>query len=183
MVAAEKNRVVIIEADDPTNSHLYFRPIQERLRGRFDRDRVQDKHRHTIHDDCPEPIPGQRLSVNLDTGVAEIIEPIHDPQYAALRQRIEKSGRSLPPARRALKNGKPVHLPTYLYWMRISVEGGLARITEGALPDDVGGKPQLKFRGRDGADEIHELGTAVTKLTELVDAQTKLLLAMAEKQK
>jgi hypothetical protein len=138
MVAAE---VLEIEMDGPRNENPIFRPLQKRLRGRFDLMRVAEPQSRMLMEKLPKPIPGQRLGLNMATREGYLLEPLHLPEYAEIKQSVcEPDGTracSLPEPREVFPE---VDLATWLYWMAAEVKNGTAKITIGKLPANVEGK-------------------------------------------
>ncbi len=139
-----KNELLELEIDTPQNGPVYFGPLGRRLRGRFDSLRAarHDKDAAVLLNEYPQPIPGQRLVINVDTGECCVVEPLHEEAYAAIRSKIEKAKMELEPARQSVASP---HLPTWLHWARRLVQGGSAKVLRGMLPDDNGGDPQVAF--------------------------------------
>jgi hypothetical protein len=131
-----------IEINGRKNECLVFRPLQRRLRGRFDLNRVAEPMARMKVREWPEPIPGQILGIDTKTGVGYLREPLHDPAHTVTREKIEASGMKLPPVEERFEN---IHIPTWLFWMTRAVEGKLANIITGELPSDIGGEPQKSF--------------------------------------
>ena len=164
--------LIEVEIDGPQNQALYFRPLQRRVRGRFDLHRVKEPNAGKLLGTWPDPIPGQRLALNVDTGEAAIVEPLYEPQYAAIRERIEAQGRKLGPERESFK----VDVPTWAYWLQSAVSSGVARVTAGTLPESIEGMPRLRFHSAEQPDPIDRLTTAIERQCEL-QAETLKLLA------
>ena len=51
---------VIVEIDGPRNECLYFRPLQKRVRGKFDLMRDSEPLAKVLASETPGPVPGQR---------------------------------------------------------------------------------------------------------------------------
>ena len=136
------SNVIEIEVDGPRNECLVFRPLQRRLRGRFDLNRVAEPLAAMRRTQWPDVIPGKRLGVDTETREAYIAEPLHSPEHAATRERIEARGMRLPPERETFPD---VDLPTWLTYMKQAVDAGVARVTTGELPAKIEGKPRRSF--------------------------------------
>lgn len=162
-----------IEIDGLQNQCHYFRPIARRLRGRFDLHRAvkRDKDAAGLLTSWPEPIPGQRLQLNLETGEAAIIEPLYEPEFAVLREKIEQRAK-LGPEREPLG---VVDVPTWLYWLAGAVEGGSARIVSGTLPAKIEGKPRLRFHSTEQPNPLDRLAAAFERQAEAFERQSELL--------
>ncbi len=89
----------------------------------------------------PETIPGQVIGLDAD-GTGYVRDPLHEPGQAANRKRIAASGKSLPPEREEFG---VVDRPTWLFWLKRSVEAGHAKVVAGVLPDKIEGKPRRQF--------------------------------------
>lgn len=169
--------IVEIEIDDPTNANLYFRPLKRKLRGRFDLHRVKDSTAMKSAAKWPDPIPGQRLSLDFEARTAVIRDPLHDPDQAANRRRIEQEGVALPPAAQVIAN---VDVATYRHWMQRAVESGVARVVAGEFRT-VDGKPQTVFFSTPRADPTADLAVAINRMADAQEQQTKVLAALVER--
>lgn len=167
------SNVVEIEIDGPHNQALYFRPLQRRIRGRFDLHRVKEPNAGKLLQAWPEPIPGQHLALNVDTGEGAIIEPLHSPEFAAIREKIERRGQKLGPERETLSG---VHVPTWLFYLKGLVETGVAKLVSGKLPEKIDGTPQTRFHSSEQPDPIDKLTAAIERQCELT---AKLLATLA----
>jgi hypothetical protein len=172
--------VIEIECDTPRNSQLHFLPIGSNVRGRFDYSRDTEPQSRVAGIDYPEPIPGQRLGLDLDALEGYIAEPLHDKAYAKLRAVVERKGFSLPKEKEVFKLSK-ADVPTWLYWMKRSVEGGDCKLLRGKLPERVEGEPQKSFitkaRGPDPRDAVIARLTALL-MAKLSPAERKEVEAM-----
>lgn len=127
---------------DAENRNPFFPPLTKAMRGRFDPQLAarRDKDAGALMSEIPEPIPGQQLSIDPDTGEVALVEPLHDPRFAAIAERVKSRGCGLFPAREKVA----VDLPTAVYWARVALDAKQARIVAGTVPK-VEGKPQLDF--------------------------------------
>lgn len=96
------------------------------------------------------PIPGQRIGLDVATGEGYLFDPLHEARHSALRQKIEDAGFCLPPERESFPG---IDATTWAFWMRRAVEAGLAKITQGSLPENLPGKPRMRFVGQEEKDE------------------------------
>ncbi|MGE3180937.1 MAG: hypothetical protein AB7N71_04850 [Phycisphaerae bacterium] len=90
----------------------------------------------------PRPIPGVRVVVDPVNRTAAIIEPLHDTEHAATRDRIAAMGLSLPPQREDFSD---IDINTWMYWLRRAVESGVASIIKGTFPDIDDAAAQKSF--------------------------------------
>ena len=164
---AKASNVIEIEIDGERNQSHYFRPLQQKIRGRFDPTRLQkfDDGAGKIAREWPQPIPGQRLRLNPTDGTAAIVDPLHEDEHADTRERIERKGYRLPVA---MKTFEAVHVPTWAYWMRSAVDAGCARVLRGELPDEIDGEPQTSFVVTRRKDPMERLAEAIEKQNELM---------------
>lgn len=123
--------VLEIEIDGPQNEALQFRPLQRRVRGRFDFTRG-GVDLYAVGAEWPGPVPGQKLGIDLDRGVGYVVDPLHDPANVVFKERIEKKGWTLPPAREEFPGACKA---SWLYWLANAVRCGLARVVSGKLPE------------------------------------------------
>ncbi|MDZ4688502.1 MAG: hypothetical protein SH850_25795 [Planctomycetaceae bacterium] len=168
--------VVEVEIDGPQNQGLMFGPLQRRLRGRFDSSRLlrMDDGAAGVAREWPEPIPGQRLRLDLD-GAAAVVEPLHDAEHATIKEKLNKRGSTFAPAVETIAT---VHVPTWVYWLRRAVEAGHARIVSGQLPEKLTGAPQLNFLTPAVADPVDKLTAALDRQSALLE---QLLTALAQR--
>lgn len=159
--------IVEIEIDGPQNQSHYFRPMQERIRGRFDAQRLlqRDDGAGRLAREWPDAIPGQRLLLDFDSGNAYLTEPLHDAEHAALRAKIEAKGFTIAERRRELP---AVDVVTWAYWMASAVSAGVARIIRGEIPDKLDGEPQTQFIVKRQQDPLERLAAAVEQQNELM---------------
>jgi len=162
-MVAKAADVVAVEIDGPLNEAHYFRPLGRRVRGRFDAHRVAGDTGRLVQA-WPDPIPGQRIGVDVAAGEGFIEESLCDPQHAALKAKAERVGAVGPP--REVFAG--VHVPTWLFWLRQAVEAGIARIVQGTLPATIDGSPQREFITPKAADPIDRLAVAMERQNELL---------------
>ncbi len=161
-----KSNTIEIEFDTPKNANVCFQPLTRTFRGRFDVRRMKDGGR--LFSTWPEPIPGQRLSVNFDSGECEIIEPLWEPAFAAIRERIERKGMTIAPGREPAK----LDPATAHHWLKGLIETGDCKIVSGELPAKVEGKPQLRFHSVEQLDPVE---SSIVALTSAIQQQTDLL--------
>lgn len=163
------SNTIEIEIDGQHNEHLRFRPLQRSIRGRFDLNRIREPQARMQSANWPEPIPSQRIGVDLDSRTGFVVETIH--QHPTLKTRIEQHGMKLAPEREEFTN---VDLPTWLFWIKRAVESGLAKVVVGELPERIDGEPQMEFivrRKPDGND----------RLAAAIEANTAVLAAVLER--
>ena len=134
--------VLEAEIDTPRNGNLHFNPIGRKVRGRFDYNRVAEPLARMQSSRFNGPIPGQVLGIDLESGECYVRELLHESEHSVTRAEIEKSA-SIAPEKEPVKTDKP----TFLYWFLRAVEGGLARVIKGTLPEKIDGKPRLHFHG------------------------------------
>jgi hypothetical protein len=163
MVAAET--ILEIELDGPRNENFFFDPLNRRVRGRWDWNRVDEPQARMMTSVYPRPIPGQRLALDLATGTGYVIEPLRNPNdadAALCKERIEANGMRIGPERETFTD---VHKPTWLFRMKQLVDAGFGKIVRGAFPADFGGEPRLTFLSQPPRDPTMVLAAAVEKQT------------------
>jgi hypothetical protein len=161
---------VVVEIDGAKNEALHFRPLQRRLRGRFDYFRDSEPMAKVAGGEQPNPIPGQRIGFDTDTGTGVVVEPLHLAEHRAIRERIESKGLKLPPEREEFPAADAA---TWLYWLAGAVKAGLARVVDGKLPDKLPGKPRLNFI-------TAETDTATDRLAAAIERQNELFAALLD---
>lgn len=158
-----------IECTPPRGGLMWFAPLQRTLRGRIDVRELVEADAAVLRA-WPDPIPGQRVGLTAE-GVGFVRDPLHDPGHAALKARIEALGLKLPPAREDFPD---THAPTWLYWLKQALDSGLARVTQGQLPDRIEGRPRKRFV----APEVDDPQEArIRRLEEQNRALVTILLA------
>jgi hypothetical protein len=184
--------MIVIEIDTATNGSLFFAPLQEAIRGRMDPMRFKDREeRLTLIDEYPQGVPGQRIAFDEQAGTASLVEPLHEPQNAAVREKLAAKRYSFAPHKREISaatveqtGGKP----TWLYWLNRAVESGHARLVSGTLPAKIEGRIRKQFlRPEDDAKaekekrertlERQKLAAALAMMTEKQRAEYDRILA------
>jgi hypothetical protein len=153
--------LVEIVIDGPKNENLYFRPLQRPLRGTFDLNRVPEPLARMQINAFPRPIPGLHLVVDVEKKTAAVVDPLHEPEHAAIREKIEARGLKLGPQAERFEG---IDTNTWLFWMRRAVASGVAKIVEGKFPEIDEAKAQKNFviaEQRDPRDSLIERLVAV----------------------
>jgi len=160
-----------VKIDGSHNEHLYFRPLQRSIRGRFDLNRIAEPMARLKSAKLPEPIPSQRLGIEPD-GTGYVTEPLHEAKYAPIKEKILKAGMQLEPA---LQTFDDIDRASWLFWIKRAVESGLAKVVAGKLPDKIDGKPKMNFI-------VNEPGPSSTdRLTAAIQEQTALFRKLLER--
>jgi hypothetical protein len=123
------SNVVEISIDGPCNRDLSFRPLQRTLRGTFDLNRIPEPLARMKIAEFPRPIPGLRIAVDGTTGI--VTDPLHEPEHAAIREKIEAKGLKLGPHVERFQN---IDANSWLFWMRLAVASGACKIVSGQFP-------------------------------------------------
>ena len=168
---ATKSNTLAVEIDGPQNQNLYFRPLMRAVRGRFDLHRVREPNAGRLHSVWPEPIPGQRLELDLVSGEGAIVEPLHEERYSAIREKIESSGQKIAPEREVFEQRD---LVTWVYWMQGLVTSGKAKLVKGEFPK-LSGKPRTRFHSTEHPDPIDKLTAAIERQNELNSKQIEIM--------
>lgn len=159
-----------------------FRPLQRRIRGRFELRRIAEPLAMTKHTEHPDPIPGQRLRLNVDTGRAELIESLLLPEFAAVRQRYEfnEKGEKTATFLKDEDLGK-VDVPTWLYWLAAEVKAGNAKVIVGTLPEKIEGKIRRNFYTAPTEDRETTVADAMTKMADAMTANTAVMTELLKR--
>lgn len=160
-----KPNVLEVEIDDQRNRNLFFAPLQRKLRGRFDINRIAEPRARLKASEWPDPIPGLRVFLDLDKAEAYISDPLHEAEFAHIRERIEARGAKPAPQCETF-NG--VDVATWAFHLGRAVQAGAARIVSGAVPDELPGEPQREFITRRAADPMTELASAIREQTKVL---------------
>ncbi|HQU47303.1 MAG TPA: hypothetical protein PK867_31160 [Pirellulales bacterium] len=164
--------IVEVEVDGGTyNRDLLFPPLGRRVRGRMDATRAarHDKEATSLLNTWPQVIPGMRLGVDEETGEGYLVEPLHGEEYIVTREVITNRRMKLEPAIKRF----PADKPTWLYWLKLAVDSGAAKVTAGALPETIEGQPKTAF-------VVQRQKSATDKLTEAIDRQTEMFGKLIE---
>lgn len=156
---AKTESTVAIEFDTPHNANVRFAPLQRVVRGRFDISRDTEPNAGQLRTKWPEPIPGQRIEYSFETGEGFIVEPLHEARYAAIRERIENLGMSLPQERELFVCDQA----TFNHWMAGLIASGDAKLLSGAMPASVDGKPRTRFHSTEQVDPLDRLTAAIER--------------------
>ena len=125
---------VTLAVEGPHNECLHFRPINQRLRGRFDYLRDTEPAARLAAGDWTDDIPGIRYGYDFERRCGFVHDPLNDPEFSHVRERIEALGFKPGPVRKEFPDADAA---TWLYWMRRAVEAGLAVVIEGKLPSKL----------------------------------------------
>jgi hypothetical protein len=164
--------LIEIEVDGPRNDCLYFQPAATRIRGRFDMNRVAEPNARAALNVWPEPIPGQRIRVNVSTGESFIIEPLYEQQFRRIREKLEKKSMQLPAESVPIKES----LATVLFWVKRAIESGYARLVSGELPKHVDGEPKKTFNFTPPVDPVAKLAVAIEEQTKTISELLRALV-------
>lgn len=149
---------VVVEIDGPQNESLHFRPLGQRIRGRFDPRKMTNPGE--LLRQYPDGIPGQRLGFSPDTGEGWIEEPLQDPANRQIAEKLEERFK-LPPAKQSCGQ---VDLPTWSYWLQGAVDCGLAKVVEGRIPPADASEARKSFHSTPRPDPIDKLTDAIERL-------------------
>ena len=164
-------KMIEVEIGDVHNHSFWFPPISKLIRGSFDFNRHPEPLAKVEASKWPGPIPGQRLGIEPD-GTGFIKEPLHDEVNAELRKRIEATGVSLAPA---LQTFDDVDLPSWLFYIKLAVEVGVAKVVRGSLPDEIEGKVRHDYVLNEAE------ATPMDRLTAATERQSELMAKLLER--
>ena len=129
-----ETNLIEVECDNPTNGNVRFRPLQANVRGRWEWPRCGPEYQRVAQKWGALPIPGQRIQYDPAKGVLAIVDPLHDAEHEAVREKVEKAGYKLPPRR---EEHEGIDRNTALHWLKRLVDSGHARLTKGQFPTDI----------------------------------------------
>jgi hypothetical protein len=127
---ATKLEPLVVEFGDDHSRNIYFPPLDRRIRGRFDAHQIAktDPDAGALISEWPEPIAGQQLLIDPDTGEVALLEPLHD--FPAIATRIKQRKLRLAPAREKVN----CDVPTAAFYAKACIQAGQARIVRGTIP-------------------------------------------------
>lgn len=163
---------VVVELDGDKNECLYFRPLQRRLRGRFDYMRDSEPMAKVMASEQPGPIPGQQIGYDFDKRQAFVVDPLHGDENTAIRERIQAKGFRLGPEREEFADADE---PTWHFWLQSAVDAGVARVVEGKFPAKLNGKPKKDFLNAERPTANDRLAVAIERQNQLFEALLKKL--------
>ena len=163
---------VVCEIDGALNECLYFRPLQRRLRGRFDYMRDSEPMAKVMASEQPGPIPGQQIGYDFDQRAGFVGEPLHADENAAIRERIQGKGFRLGPEREDFADADEA---TWHFWLQSAVDAGVARVVDGKFPPKLNGKPKKDFLNAERQTPNDRLAVAIERQNELFAALLKKL--------
>lgn len=168
--------MIAVEIDGPKNQAVLFAPIQKRIRGRFDLHRVKEPNAGKLYGQWGQPIPGQVIQYDPETGKGVIVEPLHEEQFSAIRERIEGMGMKLPPKEQPFE----CDADTAVYHLKGLVDGGSATLLDGTIPDAVG-TPRTRFHSAEQVSPVDRLAAALERQADLQEKTLEALLKLAAK--
>jgi hypothetical protein len=163
--------IVEVAVENDRNANWFCLPLGKKLRGRIDFLRANDL---SLAREYPQGVPGQRLSVDTDTGEAVVIDPLHEPGNAAVRDKLARRFNvDACPAREPVRRADVASL---LYWLKRAVAGGLVRVVRGTLPDKVDGAVRKRYLygdepTRDDEDRLLKRQELAAKLAMMTPKQ------------
>lgn len=164
-----------IEIDAPQNQSLAFRPLPGvSIRGRFDLNRLAEPMARLKTQEWPVPIPGQILGID-PSGDGYVREPLHNAEYAAIREKIERKGYRLAPA---VEEHANVDAESWVYWMARAVQSGVAKVVSGKLPATLPTNPRRNYIHAVQVNRTDRLADAIERQTAMFE---KLLAKLSEK--
>lgn len=156
--------VLEVEIDDhKRDSHLYFPPIGQPVRGRCDFGRMarRDPNAIMLTTHFPNGVPGQRIRIDFHSKRCSIVEPLHLPEFELCRKEIERRGLPIPVAEETYT---PANLADWLWTIKRAIDAGYARVTCGELPKDLGEETPRKENLDPGEQRIDRLCTLIESL-------------------
>ena len=99
------------------------------------------------------------------------MEPLHDEEHSATREKIERKGMSIAPEKGTFEG---VDIDTWAYWIAKAIDAKVARIVSGELPAFDASKARRSFITADEPDPTDRLAAAV-------EAQTLVLKKLIDR--
>lgn len=167
MVATKS--LVVVEFGDDRGRNIYFPPLDRRMRGRFDAVKLAqfDKDAGELVSQWPEPLAGQQIAIDSESGEVAVLEPLHANLKATAK--LKQRGLSLAPAH------EPVNcdVPTALHYAAEAIKAGQAIIVSGTLPQYDAAAVRHDFIVKPQANPQDKLAAAI-------DAQTTAFNRLAD---
>ncbi len=170
---------LVIEADSHDETNVFFPPIQDRIRGRFDATRRVGRNPDcaSLLGQWTQPVPGQRISIDTTTATGSVIEPLRaDEENASIVELFKKRSIKVPES----KSFSGIHVPSWLHHMKAIVEAGLARVVEGKVPDKIEGEAKKSFITDDTPDPEEQLRATVAENSEVMKECVVAIKQLAE---
>jgi hypothetical protein len=121
---------IVIEFGDDHCRNPYFAPLDRRMRGRLDAVKLaqHDRDAGELVAQWPEPLPGQQLSIDPQSGEVAVLEPLAG--NAKVEAKLKARSLRLAPAR------EPVNCDwdTAAHYAAEAVKAGQAIIVSGSIP-------------------------------------------------
>jgi|GEM_PF-4440832 len=183
------SKVIELDVSATLGRRVAFAPLGGRLlRGRFCFSEAarQEPQAILLASEWGDAIPGQRLVVDLQAGTAAIVEPLWEPKFRAIREKIERRGQRLPDPREEFH---AIDKGTWAFWLRRLVDNGSLTIAAGDLGTleslrSAYGPPKLASTPKDPAsdrlDKMFAVLWAVLSERQRKDAEAMLTAAAAE---
>lgn len=159
-----------IEIDD-NNKALNFRPLSRRVRGTFDMLKMSEPMAKVRATEWPA-IPSQRLGID-ENGNGYLEEPLHEEEFSALRQKIERLGQRLEPPRQTFEG---IDINTWSFWCKSAVDAGHARLVSGTFP-----KIDEESARKDFLTAEPKTKSQTERLTLAIERQNELFAKLIEK--
>lgn len=169
-------KTLAVEIAGPKNQCVYFSPLRMRIRGALDVRKIAEPNGMKLHAEWGEGVPGQRIEYYPESGEGAIVEPLHDSEFAALREKIEARGMKLAPQRQPFS----CDAATAIHHLRAIVEGGAGRLVAGEWPE-VTGTPRTRFHSAERPGPMDRLAQAIEEQNKLQAQTLEALVKLANK--
>lgn len=132
---------IVIELGDDRGRQIYFQPINETFRGKWDNNLMRGQQASNAPGLAEMPtIPGICVALDVQRGRGRAFDPLALPKNATLLAEI--SGKYLsatkveggPMEEKVHENLRPSQIKTWLWFMLNLVEGKKAELLQGTLP-------------------------------------------------
>ena len=153
-------------AVDALDKHLYFPPLSRQIRGTVDFRRIADRDPGALQMSRDwGTVPGEVLGIDRE-GKVYVREPLHDAGHKRLKERIERAGMRL---QDEVTTFDAADLARVLWTIKRAVDGGIATILKGRLPETMPEDPDKRVATDPRDDQINTLVSSVTKLADTVE--------------
>lgn len=173
------SNTIVIELDDGKNRSILFPPADEVLRGRRELANDSGKSSHSLYHTLPT-IPGIHVVVDLDEKAVGYFDPLGLPKHKDTLDKVSRftnvmsREQAKPVPGKRWRNANQQMLNTWLWAMRVLVDGGYARLVQGEIPDIDGEAVVNRYDWTNGGkNKVKHVSTEALELAKLETAEAE----------